>query len=243
MRLHRLLEAGVLGLTLVARGSQAHAQDGSSPAATLPVVRALTILHLGATASVQVAPDVLVGDLVAQASSRSAAAAQRQVNNLMGAGMKAAHAVDGVQARAIGYSVESLGDKAGGWTAQQTLELRGHDGPSLLDLAGRLQERGFATASLDWRLSDAARRKAHDAATIDALKRLQERARDAAAALDLRVDHLQDVRLDDAPAIQPRPGSMVMMAARMATPPQATASPEDVTAEVSADVILRPEQQ
>ena len=125
--------------------------------------------------------------------------------------------------------------------AQQTLELRGHDGPSLLDLAGRLQERGFATASLDWQLSDAARRKAHDAATIDALKRLQRRARDAAAALGLRVDHFQDVRLDDTPVFQPRPGPMMMMAARMPPPPQATASPEDVTADVSADVLLRPQ--
>ena len=210
---------------------------GSGPA----VGRAPTMLHLGATASVQASPDELVADLVAQSTSRSAAAAQRQVNTLIAAGMTEAHGVAGVDARAIGYSVDPTDDKRTAWTAQQTLELRGHDGSSLLDLTGRLQQRGFATTSLDWQLSDAARRKAHDAATIDALKRLQQRARDAAAALGLRVDRLQDVRLDDTPVFQPRPGPMVVMAARMAAPPQATASPEDVTADVAADVLLRPQ--
>lgn len=107
---------------------------------------------------------------------RSAAAAQRQVNNLIAAGMTEARGVAGIDARAIGYSVDPSDDKRTTWTAQQMLEMRGHDGPSLLDLTGRLQERGFATASLDWQLSNAARRKAHDAVTIEALKRLQQRA-------------------------------------------------------------------
>ena len=222
--------------------SQAQANSDAPDVGSGPALRsAPTQLHLGASASVQASPDELVADLVAQSTSRSAAAAQRQVNNLNAEGMSEARGVAGVDARAIGYSVDPGDDKRTTWTAQQTLELRGHDGPSLLDLTGRLQERGFATASLDWQLSDAARRKAHDAATIDALKRLQQRARDAAAALGLRVDRLQDVRLDDTPVFQPRPGGpMVMMAARMAAPPQATASPENVTAEVTADVLLRP---
>ena len=218
--------------------AQSTAASPGAPGST--VVRAATMLHLGATASVQAPPDQLVADLVAQTTSRSAAAAQRQVNALIASGTSEARAVAGVEARAIGYSVDPTDDKRSGWTAQQTLELKGHDGPSLLDLTGRLQQRGFATASLDWQLSEAARQKAHDQATIDALKRLQLRARDAAGALGLHVDHLMDVRLDDTPVFQPRPIGPVMMAARMAVPPQATASPEDVSADVSADVVLRP---
>ena len=242
MRGREAMAAVMVATLLGTQTGHAQTDDGASGVAPEPAVRpAPTRLHLGASASVQASPDELVADLVAQSTSRSAATAQRQVNNLIAAGMSEARSVAGVDARAIGYSVDPGDDKRTTWMAQQTLELRGHDGPSLLDLTGRLQERGFATASLDWQLSVAARRKAHDAATIDALKRLQQRARDAAAALGLRVDRLQDVWLDDAPVFQPRPGPMVMMAARMAPPPQATASPEDVTADVSADVLLRPQ--
>lgn len=202
-----------------------------------PAVPALTVLHLSATGSVQVAPDQLMADLVAQDSSPSAAAAQRKVNATIAAGLQAARAVAGIDARAIGYSVGPTGDKHPVWTAQQTLELRGTDGPSLLDLAGKLQDNGLAAASIDWQLSPALRNRAHDEATLAALKQLQARAASAAAALGLHVDHARDIRLDS-PLGQPRPMPMMAMAARAA--PQATSAPEDVSAEVSGEFILRP---
>jgi uncharacterized protein YggE len=131
-------------------------------------------------------------------------------------------------------------DKHATWIAQQTLELRGADGPALLDLAGKLQEHGLALASLDWQLSPAVRRKAHEEATMAALKELQARAASTATTLGLHVDHLQDVRLDEA-LFQPRHAVPMMAMSRMsAPPPQASAAPEEVTAQVSADVLLRP---
>jgi predicted secreted protein len=181
-----------------------------------------------------------VADLVAQSTSSAAAVAQRRVNALISDGMKAAQGVAGVDARAIGYSVRPADDKRATWIAQQTLELRGADGPSLLDLAAKLQERGLAAASLDWQLSPALRRKAHDEATTAALKELQARATSAAATLGLRVDHARDVRLEG-PVSQPRlPLPMTAMAARAMPAPQATAAPEEVAADVSADYVLRP---
>jgi hypothetical protein len=69
------------------------------------------------------------------------------------------------QASAIGYSVAPTDDKRTMWTAQQTLELRGSEGPALLELAGKLQQQGFVAGSLDWQVSPALRRKAHDEAT------------------------------------------------------------------------------
>ena len=198
-----------------------------------------TMLHLSATGSVPTSPDQLVADLVAEVTASSAAVAQRRVNVMIGDGLRAARAVAGVDARAVGYSVAPNDDKHASWTAQQTLELRGSDGPALLDLAGRLQQAGLAAASLDWQLSPALRRRAHGEATTAALKDLQVLAASAAATLGLRVDHLRDVTLD-APQFQPRrPFGMMAMAARAAPPPQATAAPEDVTAEASADVALR----
>ena len=131
--------------------------------------------------------------------------------------MKAARGVAGVEARAIGYSVSPSDDKRPTWTAQQTLELRGSDGPAL-------------------------RRKAHDAATTAALKELQERAASAAATLGLHVRFLRDVRLDEPDLVAHGPFRVMGLAARamVAPPPQATATPEDVTAEAAADVVLHP---
>ncbi len=199
-----------------------------------------TVLHLSANGLVQVVPDQLAAELVARSTSASAATAQRQVNGLMADGMKMGQAVAGVDARAVGYSVAPGDDRHATWIAQQTLELRAADGPALLDLAGKLQEHGLALASLDWQLSPALRRKAHEEATTAALKELQAEAASAAATLGLHVDHLQDVRLDEA-SFQPRRGVPMMAVSRMSSPPpQASAAPEDLTAQVSADVLLRP---
>ena len=227
-----LLHAVLAGL------AKAQAQPQTPADYALP--SATTILHLSATGSIQVSPDELVADLVAQSASPAAANAQRRVNEMMAAGMKAARGVAGVKARAIGYSVSPNDDKRPTWTTQQTLELRGPDGPTLLDLVGLVQQQGIATASLDWQLSPALRRKAHDAATTAALKELQERAASAAATLGLHVRFMHDVRLDE-PDVVPHPPFRVMALARpVPVPPQATAVPEDVTAQVSADVVLQP---
>ena len=199
-----------------------------------------TLLHLSASSTLQASPDQLVAALLAQATSTSVATAQRRVNAMVADGIKAAQDVAGVEVRTTGYSVYPNDDKRATWIAQQTLELRGTDGPALLDVVGKLQGQGLATSSLDWRLSPALRRKAHNEATTTALRELQTRADAAAAALSLHVDHLRDVRLN---ASEPQPRqpfpARAMNAAVMAAP-QVTAASEDVTAEVSAEVVLRP---
>ena len=226
------LSALLLAVLLLASGAGAGAGARAAPEP------ATTILHLSATGAVQATPDLLVADLVAQETSPSAAKAQRTVNGRMASAMQAARAVADVDARAIGYSVAPSGDdKHPGWVAQQTLELRGSDAPSLLDLAGKLQQDGLEAASIDWQLSPALRDRAHDAATRAALGQVQARAASAAASLGLHVDHVRDVRLDS-PVYASRPMPMMAMQAR-SPPPQASAAPQDVTAEVSAEYVLR----
>ena len=227
--------AGGIGISVLV---VAHA---AWPALAQPAAAAgQTVLHLSADGSVQAAPDQLVASLIARSTSPSAATAQRRVNTMIDDGMKAARGVAGADARAIGYSVGPTDDKHATWVAQQTLELRGNDGPSLLDLAGKLQQRGLAASSLDWQLSPALRRKAHDEATTAALKALQARAAAAAATLGLHVDHAREVQLDG-PIYQPRPPFPMMARAALAMPaPQATAAPEEITATVSADYVLVP---
>lgn len=234
----RVLTGGVLLLTVVLLGC---AEAEPQAAADYALPPATTTLHLSATGSVQVSPDQLVAKLVAQATSPAAATAQRRVNEMVAAGMKKARGVTGVETRAIGYSVSPTADKRPIWTAQQTLELRGSDGPTLLDLAWMLQQQDLVAASVEWQLPPAVRRKAHDEATTAALKELQERAASAAEALSLHVRFMRDVRLDEPDFVTHRPFRAMGFAARaMAAPPQATATPEDVTAQTGADVVLRP---
>jgi len=199
----------------------------------------MTRLHLSASASVAAAPDLLVADLLARASSTAPAAAQRQVDVLVARAMQQAHAAKGVLALALDYSVEPSDAKPPGWTAEQTIELRSGDGAALLALVGHLQAQGLAVSSLGWRLSEPARRRAAAEATRLALRDLQNRARDAAATLGLRVDRLEDVWLGGGSPLQPRRGPM-MMAARAAPPPEETAAPAEISADVSAELLLRP---
>ncbi|MBV9539108.1 MAG: SIMPL domain-containing protein [Acidisphaera sp.] len=209
--------------------------------ATASAAGAQTTLHLTASASVPTAPDQLVADLLASATTPTAADAQRRVNASMTSALDIARGTPSVEARAIGYEVTPIDDKRTGWTAQQTLELRGGDGPSVLDLAGKLQAQGMAIASLDWRLTPDLRRHAQDEATTQALKAMQAQAASAAATLGLHVDHLADVRIQPNEPFLPRPlmAGGAMRAAAMPLP-EATASPQDVTVAVAADVVLRP---
>ena len=197
-----------------------------------------TLLHLSATGTVQAPPDQLVAELIAQSTAAAPADAQRNVNAQMNRGLQAAKAVPAVETRALDYEVSPSDEKRTRWTAQQTLELLGSDASPLLDLANKLQEQGFVTASLDWRLSPGARRKADDDATILALKTLQDQAAAAAAALGLHVAYIKDVQIQPH-AFRPARPVGVMMAARMDAPaPTATAAPQDVSVEVSAEIVL-----
>lgn len=239
--MRRSMRPVLVALCVLAMTDQpASAQAPETPTAATQAPSPTTLLHLSAAGTVQVAPDQLVADLVASSTSASAAAAQRHVNGLVADGMKAAGAVIGIEARATGYSVSPTDEKHAAWIAQQTIELRGADGPALSDLAGRLQEHGLVMVSLDWQLSPPLRARAHNEATTRAIRELQARAASAARTLGLRIDHLRDVQLDG-PEFQPRPRVPMMAMARMSAPsPQATATPEEVDATVTAEVLLRP---
>jgi phage baseplate assembly protein W len=65
---------------------------------------------------------------------------------------------------------------------------------------------------------------------------LHLRADKAAQALDLRVVQLQDVRVNMQGSSPIRPMLGAQMKAMVA--PQATATPQDITSEVAADVLL-----
>ena len=182
----------------------------------------------------------------AEATSASASDAQARVNAVMQDALSRAHKVDGLDVSTGGYGVWRTGptptDNRERWQVSQTLSLTGHDGPTLLNLVGALQQQGLAVSSLGWRLSHAAERQAHQAATKQALAGLRGRVEEAAALLDLRFDQFKEVRLDSAgPPPMPR-GIAMPMAIRAASAPPPSVAPEDVpvSATAEADAILLP---
>ena len=200
------------------------------------------ILHLAETATIKVAPSLLVADLVASADAPIAVTAQRRVNGLMAQASGLAGKVSGVQAVFQDYST-SFVDRASGvpahWLANQTLEVRSTGSEALLTLVGHLQGLGLTIGNLGWQVPqdvlDAAGRKAR----LKALSQLRQEASDAANTLSLTVAGYQDVDLtggNNPPTpffARPRPMMMAAMAAPIATPDS-----QSVSATVSADVLL-----
>jgi predicted secreted protein len=210
------------------------------------VARAETVLHLAETATVMVAPDEIAATLRAEATGASASDAQARVNAAMQQALAQSHKIDGIVISTGGYGVWRTGptsaDRNERWQVSQTLSLDGHDGPSMLNLVGVLQQQGLAVASLGWRLSRAAERQAHQAATKQALSGLRGRVEEAAALLDLRFGQFKEVRLDTL-SQQPMPRGMAMqMATSAGSAPPPSAAPEDVpvSATAEADAILLP---
>ncbi len=210
------------------------------------LARAETVLHLAETATVMAAPDEIAATLRAEATGASASDAQARVNAAMQQALAQAHKIDGLVISTGGYGVWRTGptsaDRNERWQVSQTLSLTGHDGPSLLNLVGVLQQQGLAVGSLSWRLSRDAERQAYQAATKQALAGLRGRVEEAAALLDLRFDQFKEVRLDT-PGQQPMPRGMAMpMAMSAGSAPPPSAAPEDVpvSATAEADAILLP---
>jgi uncharacterized protein YggE len=177
----------ICALLMTTTATQAALAQTCAPPVT---ANAPPILHLAETATIKVAPSLLVADLVASADAPIAVTAQRRVNGLMAQASGLAGKVSGVQAVFQDYST-SFVDRANGvpahWLANQTLEVRSTGSEALLTLVGQLQGLGLTIGNLGWQVPqdvlDAAGRKAR----LEALSKLRQAASDAASALGLTV--------------------------------------------------------
>jgi uncharacterized protein len=201
-----------------------------------------TTLTLSETATVMAAPDELAAEMRAEATTATAAEAQRSVNAAMADALARAKDTAGVTASTGGYSVyRDMAAKPERWRASQTLALRGPDGAALLTLVGALQDKGLVVGDLHWQLSNAAARKAEAEATRRAIGALRARVDEAAALLDLHFVRFVTVRLDTAPSPRPMMRMMATAApAAAATPPSVTAEDIPVSSTVGADAVLAP---
>ena len=145
-----------------------------------------------------------------------------------------------IKISAYDYSISFI-DRAAGvpahWIASQSLELRGKDDVAVLVLVGQLQELGLTIGSLGWQVPQEGLDAAGRHARLAALASLREEAGEAASALGLVVDRYQAIDLSGGP----RPvfdGPRPMMAAVAMASPMATPDAQQVTATVTADVVL-----
>lgn len=214
--------------------------------ATAPA-RADTLLQLGETATVMVAPDELAANLRVEIVTAAAAEAQNRVNATIRDALAIAKRDHGITVSTGAYSVWRTNptpqDRAEKWRASQNLMLSSKDGAALLTLVGELQQKGMVVSSLGWRLSQETYRKARQDATRQALSALRGRVDEAAGLLDLKFDHFKAVTLDSANAAPaPRPMALAAHAMARAAPVEPSAAAEDmpVSATAQADAVLVP---
>ena len=197
-------------------------------------------LHLSATETSKIAPDELVASMSAMATGPRALAAQRQLNALVAETKAVTDKAKDIKTAFQGYSVTFIDEKPPQWVAQQAVEVKGANGDDVLDLVGQLQGGGLSITSLGWQVSQERVEKAQRAATIAALHKLRDEANDAARALGVEVDRFQHVDLSEEPRVMPFMRGGMQMAAKIAMPtPVSTPEEQDITATVSADVLLR----
>lgn len=226
----------------VAWAQAASAQD--RPPVQLTDVR--SILRLSETATVRVVPSLLTAEMSASADARTAVAAQRQVNDVMRDAAALAGKVDGVKPVFRNYATnftEGSAHVAAHWTASQTLELGGQNGDAILALVGQLQEHGLTLTDLSWSVPREELAAARAKAQLEAIADLRKQAAAAAHALDLVIARYQMVDLDGGHVpVGLREDNLPMArAAAVASmaAPIATRDTQDVTATVSATVVLR----
>jgi uncharacterized protein YggE len=225
-----------LALAMATRAAAAGAENCGTAAAGPPVLR------LSETATESVIPSELVADLGAVASAASAVGAERRVNEEMASAKKLAAGTPGVSAAFRGYTtsfVEAAG-KPAHWIASETLEIRGQSGETVLGLVGRLQASGLAVGELEWRVAPEAAEAARRAATLAALKALRTEAAEAAGALGLAVQGYRSISLSGPVAMPLRTHPVLRAMATAMPPPQASAEQQQISATVSAEVVLGP---
>lgn len=226
--------AGLLVLFLVALpGTPAVAQDPSR-----------TRLILAETATREVEQDTLTAVLSVRATAAAASAAQAEVNRTMAAALERVRAVAAVRPATGGYRVYQERDREGrprSWIAEQDLRLEAKDAAALLELVGDLQATGLAVGGFGYALSAEARRALENDLALEAIAALRAKAERIAAAMAMRVDVIDTVRVGDVGERPPiRPMFEARVAAAEVAPPVALPDLEPVSVRVEAEITLVP---
>ena len=204
---HILILASCLALTMPVHAAERPPATESSR---------VTILKLEETVSREVPRDRLRAELALETSAAEPVQAQRELNARMQAVLPLTRDVPGVKVESGSYSTyaDRSDKRAVVWRARQSIALTGGDAETVLDLTGKLQQKGLALVQLAYELTPEAARLTETELTTAALQRLRLRADKAAQDIGMNFAAWTMIEVGTAvPGFQPRP---MMRAATMA---------------------------
>ena len=257
----RARRAIALGVAIVAIACTARAQSGPSPQPTPPppgygappnlgtqttliqVPAQQPVITVTASASREVANDHMLALMRAEVDNADAAQAANIVNTRIARALSQAKAVNGVEARTMGYSSYQISEpnRPMRWRVAQTLALESQDFVALSALVSRLQGgENLLLSGLAFSVSPAARHAAENALTVEAIKSWQQRAQIAAQAFggsDYRTGRVT-IQTNDYGRPQPMFKAGGVAAAASVAPVSVEGGTTDVTVTVSGEAIL-----
>ena len=218
---------------------------GPGEAQTTAPQDSATTLHLEERAERMVPRDRLRAVLRVDATGADPGKLQGEINRRMAAALDRARGAAGITVATGGYAVyqERPDPKAPPrWHGTQSLSLVGRDAAAVLALTGALQQDGLVIGALSYELSSEAARSVEDELTATALARLRERGARIAAALNLAVERLRDLRVGNATGTQPVPRAAMSAMKADAPMPLPVAEPGEATVSITvdADLVLAP---
>ena len=236
-------------IALILLSAPATAQE--MPGITLE--KGQTLLSLSASEQVDLKQDLLQASLRIEVDGKDPKKVQDEINTAMKKALTEAKAVGEVKTSTGNYNVYSYDPnpqpKANirnyQWKGSQTIELQSKDQTKLLELAGKIQEMGFAMNGLNYTLSPDQAEAYRDNLMTAALKKIQTKADLAAKALGKSGFDIVEVNVDGANPIQPMP--VMYKAARMEmasdagmAAPVAQAGEQTVSLSITARIVLKP---
>jgi uncharacterized protein YggE len=245
----------VLLLGLFALPVAAHAQDNGL---ALPP-EGTTIINFSATETRTVPQDLLIASLRIEVEEDTPVAIQTKINEAMKKALDLAKKESALKVSTGGYMVHKYDRPIGKrdpetgeqqfkskWQGSQTIEIQSKDADKVLEVTGKIQALGFAMNNLQYTLHPDTVEKVREELLVEALKKLQNKAKIVGETLGKAKVDLVDVNVDIGGPVMPMYKNMMARAemamdagAPMPTP-VAAAGETDVALTVSARALIKP---
>lgn len=252
MSLRSVLALGFLTLPLLSTSAQAQNSDGLA----LPP-EGSTIINFSASERRTMPQDLLMASLRIEVDDKNdPTAVQKKINEAMKKALDVTKGESAFKVSTGAYSVYKydnpiIVNRQTGeqklepvWRGSQTIDIESKNSAGLMEAVGKIQNMGFAMNNLAYTLSQDVMEKTRDELMVEALKKLQAKAKIVAQTLGKSSVELVDVNVDTGGPVMPMYKTMMArgemaMAADAAPPPVAEAGETDVTLTVSARALIK----
>lgn len=241
---------GMMALPMAA--SSAHADNGLA----LPP-EGQTLINFSATETRTVPQDLIIASLRIEIEEATPTEIQKKINEAMKKALEIAKKEPDLKVSTGSYMVHKYdqpietNQKTGEqkfksvWRGSQTIDIQSKNSEKVLDVVGKIQGLGFATNNLQYTLHPDTVEKVRGELLVEALKKLQTKAKIVGETLGKANVDLVDVNVDTGGPVMPMYKNMVMARAEMAMDasmpaPVAEAGESDVSLTVSARALIKP---